>query len=69
VLFELVGMIAAGTGHFPYVHHHTGGIVIGNILVGVLVRNELFGRLLYLTVNTFFAKVSDGFDSAIRILT
>ncbi|CCO32684.1 hypothetical protein BN14_06747 [Rhizoctonia solani AG-1 IB] len=56
ILFELAGMIAAGLGHFPYAHENTGGIIIGNILAGVIVRNELFGRLLYLIVNTFFAK-------------
>ncbi|KAF8754462.1 hypothetical protein RHS01_06109 [Rhizoctonia solani] len=56
ILFELAGMITAGLGHFPYAHENTGGIVIGNILAGVVVRNELFGRLLYLIVNTFFAK-------------
>ncbi|CUA69836.1 Palmitoyltransferase AKR1 [Rhizoctonia solani] len=56
VLFELVGMITAGLGHFPYAHENTGGIVIGNILAGVVVRNEIFGRLLYLVVNTLFAK-------------
>jgi hypothetical protein len=58
VLLQLSGMIVAGLGHFPYAHSNTGGIVIGNILAGVIVRNELFGRLLYLIVNTFFAKVS-----------
>jgi hypothetical protein len=57
VLLQLSGMIVAGLGHFPYAHSNTGGIVIGNILAGVIVRNELFGRLLYLIVNTFFAKV------------
>ncbi|KAF8714565.1 hypothetical protein RHS03_00342, partial [Rhizoctonia solani] len=56
ILFELAGMITAGLGRFPYAHENTGGIVIGNILAGVVVRNELFGRLLYLIVNTFFAK-------------
>ncbi|CAE6420125.1 unnamed protein product [Rhizoctonia solani] len=56
VLFELAGMIAAGVGHFPYAHENAGGVVIGNILASVVVRNELFGRLLYLIVNTFFAK-------------
>ncbi|KAG8750744.1 hypothetical protein FRC11_010093 [Ceratobasidium sp. 423] len=56
VSLELAGMIAAGVGKFPYAHNNTGGIVIGNILAGVVVRNELFGRLLYLIVNTLFAK-------------
>jgi hypothetical protein len=45
-------------GLFPYAHDNTGGIVIGNILAGVVVRNELFLRMLYLMVNTCFAKVS-----------
>ncbi|KAG8741962.1 hypothetical protein FRC10_002228 [Ceratobasidium sp. 414] len=58
VLFELAGMITAGLGHFPYARENTGGFVIGNILAGVVVRNELFGRLLYLIVNTCFAKPS-----------
>ncbi|KAF8686292.1 hypothetical protein RHS04_00335 [Rhizoctonia solani] len=56
VSLELAGMIAAGAGKFPYAHSNTGGIVIGNILAGVVVRNELFGRLLYLLVNALFAK-------------
>ncbi|GAB1521114.1 hypothetical protein RhiTH_004205 [Rhizoctonia solani] len=60
VSLELAGMIAAGAGKFPYAHSNTGGIVIGNILAGVVVRNELFGRLLYLLVNALFAKVSSG---------
>lgn len=52
-------MITAGLGHFPYAAENTGGFVIGNILAGVVVRNELFGRLLYLVVNTLFAKVRE----------
>ncbi|EUC57284.1 non-ribosomal peptide synthetase-like protein, putative [Rhizoctonia solani AG-3 Rhs1AP] len=56
VLFELAGMITAGLGHFPYAHENTEGIIIGNILAGVVVRNELFGRLLYLFVDALFAK-------------
>lgn len=51
-------MIAAGAGKFPYAHNNTGGIIIGNILAGVVVRNELFGRLLYIVINGLFAKVS-----------
>jgi hypothetical protein len=50
-------MILAGTGHFPYARKHSGAIIIGNILASVVVRNEMFGRFLYLTVNTLFAKV------------
>ncbi|CAE6420116.1 unnamed protein product [Rhizoctonia solani] len=58
VSLELAGMIAAGLGKFPYAHDNAGGVVIGNILAGVVVRNELFGRLLYVIVNTLFAKPS-----------
>jgi len=32
-------------------------MVLGNLLVAILMRNELFGRLLYLIVNTCFTKV------------
>lgn len=56
VSLELAGMIAAGAGKFPYAHNNTGGIIIGNILAGVVVRNELFGRLLYIVINGLFAK-------------
>lgn len=58
-------MIAAGVGKFPYAHNNTGGIIIGNILAGVVVRNELFGRLLYLIVNTLFAKVTQSTLNAV----
>ncbi|KAG8699779.1 hypothetical protein FRC09_006380, partial [Ceratobasidium sp. 395] len=58
VIFQLIGMILAGTHHFPYARKNTGGIIIGNIMTAVVVRNEIFGRFLYLTVNTLFAKWS-----------
>lgn len=58
VIFELIGMILAGTNHFPYARKNSGAIVIGNILAAVVVRNEIFGRFLYLVVNTLFAKWS-----------
>lgn len=32
-------------------------MVLGNLSVAILVRNEVFGRILYLFVNTCFAKV------------
>jgi hypothetical protein len=34
-----------------------GALVLGNLQMAVLMRNELFGRILYLIVNTLFAKV------------
>lgn len=57
VSLELAGIIAAAAGKFPYAHNNTGGIIIGNILAGVVVRNEVFGRLLYIVINGLFAKV------------
>ena len=41
--------------HYP--KKYTGGLVLGNLFVAILMRNELFGRLLFLIVNTCFAKV------------
>jgi hypothetical protein len=33
-------------------------MVLGNLLTAILVRNEVFGRFVYLLVNKLFAKVS-----------
>ena len=66
VSLELAGMIAAGAGKFPYAHNNTGGIIIGNILAGVVVRNEVFGRMLYIVINGLFAKVSLGLSLHVR---
>ena len=41
--------------HYP--RKYTGALVLGNLLAAVMMRNELFGRLLYLIVNVCFAKV------------
>lgn len=41
--------------HYP--RKYTGALILGNLLAAILMRNELFGRLLYLIVNTCFAKV------------
>ena len=40
-----------------YPRNYTGAFILGNLLAAILVRNELFGRFLYLFVNTLFAKV------------
>lgn len=40
-----------------YPRNYTGAFILGNLLSAILVRNELFGRFLYLLVNTLFAKV------------
>ncbi|GJJ08479.1 hypothetical protein Clacol_002697 [Clathrus columnatus] len=53
---NLTGVVLAATGHFPYARKYTGALVLGNLYAAILVRNELFGRFLYLIVNTLFAK-------------
>jgi len=57
VTINLIGLILAATNVWTYPRHYTGGFLLGNLLVAILVRNELFGRLLYLIINTLFAKV------------
>ncbi|KAI1053360.1 hypothetical protein LB506_012391 [Fusarium annulatum] len=44
---NLTAMISAELGHFSYAIHNSGAMVLGNLLFAVLVRNELFLRLLY----------------------
>ena len=48
----------AVSGHWPYARHFAGAFAVGNFNFSILMRNEIFGRLLYLFVNTLFAKVS-----------
>ncbi|KAF9255902.1 hypothetical protein L218DRAFT_1081618 [Marasmius fiardii PR-910] len=56
VSLNIVGFVFAATGKWHYGRQYTGALVLGNILTAILMRNELFGRFLYLVVNTFFAK-------------
>jgi len=51
-----VGLVLAASGHFPYAEKRTSAMALGNLNFAVLMRNELFGRFLYLFVNTCFAK-------------
>jgi hypothetical protein len=44
---NLVGIIMAAAGHFPYAENHLGALVLGNLLFAILMRNELFLRILY----------------------
>lgn len=48
VAFNLTGIILAATGHFKYAENHLGALVLGNLLMAILMRNELFVRFLYL---------------------
>ncbi|KAG7090478.1 hypothetical protein E1B28_009592 [Marasmius oreades] len=56
VSLNIVGLVLAAIGTWHYARQYTGALVLGNLFAAVLVRNELFGRFLYLFVNTFFAK-------------
>ena len=57
VTLNLIGLILAITNTWSYPRHYTGAFVLGNLLVAILMRNELFGRFLYLIVNTLFSHV------------
>lgn len=52
-----VGLILCTTGRWRYPKDYTGAFIVGNLLLSVLVRNELFARFLYLSFNFLFAKV------------
>jgi hypothetical protein len=54
---NLVGMLLAILNVWTYPRKYTGALVLGNLFTAILIRNELFGRFLYLIVNTLFAKV------------
>jgi hypothetical protein len=56
--FNVVGLCLAASGHFPYAVRRTGAMALGNLSFAILMRNELFGRFLYLVVTTCFAKVT-----------
>jgi hypothetical protein len=56
-ILNMIGIILAASGHFPYAVKYTGAMALGNLNFAILMRNELFGRFLYLFVNTCFAKV------------
>ncbi|KAK0212519.1 hypothetical protein DFS33DRAFT_1282269 [Desarmillaria ectypa] len=51
-----MGLILAATNTWKYPRDYTGAFILGNLLTAILMRNELFGRLLYLIINTLFAK-------------
>jgi hypothetical protein len=57
VTLNLIGLLLAATGTWQYPRRYTGAFVLGNLQCAILMRNELFGRFLYLVVNTLFAKV------------
>lgn len=48
VSLNIVGIVLAALGRFPYAENHLGALVLGNLLAAVLMRNELFLRFLYI---------------------
>lgn len=42
-----IGIIMAAMGRFRYADNHLGALVLGNLLAAILMRNELFLRVLY----------------------
>ena len=58
---NIAGIICTVTGKWNHPRSYSGACVLGNLLLAILMRNELFGRFLYLIVNTCFAKVVLGF--------
>ncbi len=46
-LLNLTGIILAALGRFQYAEDHLGALVLGNLLTAILMRNELFLRVLY----------------------
>jgi len=55
-VINMIGFGFAASGHWPYAIRYTGAFAVANFNVAILVRNEIFGRILYWIVNTFFAK-------------
>lgn len=48
VLLNITGIVLAATGNFSYAEGHMGALVLGNLLTAIMMRNELWFRLLYL---------------------
>ena len=63
---NMIGLVLAASGHWGYPRRYSGAFVVGNFSVAILMRNELFGRILYLTVNTLFAKVALSYFHPLR---
>ncbi|KAH9998968.1 hypothetical protein BJV77DRAFT_1064468 [Russula vinacea] len=56
VALNAAGIALAAFGYFPYAEKWTSAMALGNLNCAILMRNELFGRFLYLFVNACFAK-------------
>lgn len=56
-VINAVALLLAALDVWHYPRQYTGAFVLGNLLFAILMRNELFGRILYAVVNFLFAKV------------
>ncbi|KIJ65906.1 hypothetical protein HYDPIDRAFT_109991 [Hydnomerulius pinastri MD-312] len=56
MITNLIGLSLTICGIWEYPQHYTGAFVLGNLQTAIIMRNELFLRLLYLVVNKCFAK-------------
>jgi hypothetical protein len=68
ITLNIIGITLAASGHFAYADKYTSAMALGNLNVAILMRNELFGRFLYLFVNAFFAKVPSLYFSTYVVL-
>ena len=59
----MIALTLAAAGHFPYGVKYAGAFIVANFNMAILMRHEVFGCLLYLLVNTLFAKVRPSFMS------
>jgi hypothetical protein len=57
VLLNIFGIIIVTMDAWNYPRRYMAALVLGHLLTAVLMRNELFGRFLYLLINKSFAKV------------
>lgn len=47
-LLNATGIVMAALGRFHYAENHLGALVLGNLLMAILMRNELWMRFLYM---------------------
>ena len=65
--WNIIILISTISGAWTYPRRYASAFVLGNLLTAILVRNELFGRFLYLFVNTCFAKVGFGLSFSFEL--
>ncbi|KAG8967116.1 hypothetical protein FRC03_010671 [Tulasnella sp. 419] len=56
VILNGVGLLMAALDKFPYARKNNGAFILGNLLMAVMMRNELFLRGVFWVVNKALAK-------------